>query len=62
MSNFPQGIWYVTVEGKRFEGEIWQVDGIPVNCGIALWTLRVQLGSHMVAVTAPRTCFRKVRP
>jgi len=64
MSNFPEGKWYITVDGTRYTGEIHETHGIPVNCGVSLWKLRTwdkKIGSAMIEIWAPRTRFRKVK-
>ena len=61
MSGFPEGKWYIKVEGIRYEGEIQETLGLPVNCGVALWKLRKHVGTAMIEIWAPRTRFRKVR-
>lgn len=56
--NFPKGIYKIKVEGVYFTGEIVKVLSLPINCGVSLWTIGVQIGSKLVEITAPRTCFR----
>jgi hypothetical protein len=54
--------WYIKVDGIRYEGEICEIDPQPVNCKIAIWTLKTwdSSGSIQIELSAPRTRFRKV--
>lgn len=58
------GSWYIRVDGVRYEGKIRRTDNVPINCGVALWTLETydEIHTAMIQITAPRTRFRKVRP
>ncbi len=62
--NYPEGMWYIKLDEVRYEGEINAVDIMPINCGVAIWTLRTwdhDVGSAIIDISAPRTRFRKVR-
>ena len=54
---FPQGVYRIKVNGVVFTGEITKTLSRPINCGVALWTMGIQIGSKLVEITAPRTCF-----
>ncbi len=62
--NWPDGNWYIILDGVRYQGEIRTVDFEPENCGIAIWTLQTwdnKIGSAQIDISAPRTRFRKAK-
>jgi hypothetical protein len=63
MSKSPEGEWYININGVRYEGKIWAVDSMPINCGVSIWTLRTwdNVGTAQIDISAPRTRFRKVK-